>query len=164
MEVLTLPIDTESYSYRFYKTLNMDVKLKPNEYGEWDIVWDEYTNDWVNIDGFESLANACVIAIMTRWTEEEFLPPYEEFGCRVHELIKANKSKNSLYLIELYITETLENIRRVKKVNWVSVEDCKDDLAYEYHVGFSVSCMRDEDYDEEVDELDLDIIEEDFYI
>ena len=161
---MVLPVDLEDYSFRFFKTLNMDVKLTSNEYGEWDIVFDPIDNDWVNVTGFESLANACVIAIMTRFQEEQFLPPYEDFGCRVHELIKANKSRNNLYLIELYVTETLNSIRRVKKVNWVVVEDSPGEEYYSYSVSFSVTCVRDEDYDDRVDELDYDIIEEKFYI
>lgn len=161
---MVLPVDYEDYSFRFFKTLNMDVKLSSNEYGEWDIVFDNVNNDWVNISGFESLANACVIAIMTRFQEEQFLPPYEDFGCRVHELIKANKTRNIPYLIELYVTESLNNIRRVKKVNWVVVEDSPNNDYYNYSVSFSISCMRDEDYDDDVDELDYDIIEEKFYI
>lgn len=161
---MVLPVDREDYSYRFYRNLNNDVKLKSNEYGEWDIVFDNKTNDWVNCTGFDSLANACVIAVMTRFNEEWFLPPYEEFGCRVHELIKANKSRNIPYRIELYITETLESIRRVKKVNWVVVDDNPDNDYYKYRVRFSVSCMRDADYNEYMDELDLSIIEDMFYI
>ena len=161
---MVLPIDVEDYSFRFFKTLNMDVKLTSNEYGEWDIVFDDTNNDWVNCTGFDSLANACIIAIMTRFREENFLPPYEDFGCRVHELIKTNKSKNILYLIELYITETLESIRRIKKVNWVVVEDNPNNNMYNYGVRFSVTAVRDEDYDENVESLDLDIIEEQFYI
>ena len=161
---MVLPVDTEDYSYRFYRNLNNDVKLKSNEYGEWDIVFDNTVSDWVNVSGFDSLSNACVIAVMTRYTEEEFLPPYEDFGCRVHELIKSNKRRNTLYLIELYITETLEKMRRIKKVNWVVVEDNPDNNMYNYRVRFSVSAMRDEDYDDYVDELDLNIIEDIFYI
>mgnify|MGYP000072837044 FL=1 len=33
-----LKIDTESDDYRFFKTLNEDVKLKPDEYNRWDIL------------------------------------------------------------------------------------------------------------------------------
>lgn len=161
---MVLPVDIEKYSYRFFKNLNNDVKLVSNEYGEWDVDFNYELNDWVNVDGFESLANACIIAIMTRFQEENFLPPYVDFGCRIHELIKANKSRNVIYLIELYVTETLNSMRRVKKVNWVLVEDNPGREYYNYSVRFSVTVRRDEDYDERVEELDYDIIEEMFYI
>ena len=46
---MVLPIDTEDYSYRFYKTLNMDVTLTSNEYGEWDIVFDNDNKYYVNV-------------------------------------------------------------------------------------------------------------------
>ena len=158
---MVLPVDTESYNYRFYSNLNNDVKLKSNEYGEWDIVFDNDLNDWVNIDGFDSLANACIIAIMTRFNELK-IETYEDFGCRVHELIKTNKSRNIIYRIELFITDTLESIRRVRKVNWVIVEDNPNHNKYNYLCKFCVSCTSDEDL-EDVNS-DLLIVEEKFYI
>lgn len=48
---MVLPVDEESYAYRFYKTLNEDVKLTSNEYGEWDVVFEN--DDWVNCTGFD---------------------------------------------------------------------------------------------------------------
>ena len=158
---MVLPVDTESYNYRFYSNLNNDVKLESNEYGEWDIVFDNDLNDWVNIDGFDSLANACIIAIMTRFNELK-IETYEDFGCRVHELIKTNKSRNIIYRIELFITDTLESIRRVRKVTWVIVEDNPNHNKYNYLCKFCVSCTSDEDF-EDVNS-DLLIVEEKFYI
>ena len=158
---MVLPVNEEDYSYRFYKTLNNDVKLKSNEYGEWDIVFDNKNNDWINVAGFDSISNACIIAIMTRFNELD-IPLYEDFGCRCHELIKANKSKNILYRIELFVTETLESIRRISKVNWVVVTDNPDNEKFNYRVDFSISCMRDEDIS--ISDLDLSIIEDKFYI
>ena len=159
---MTLPINTEDYDYRFLKTLNHDVKLTSNEYGEWDIVFNSIDNDWVDVTGRESLVNACIIAIMTRYTELD-IEIYEDFGCRVHELIKANKSKNLLYKLEIFITETLNKIRRVKKVYWVIVEDMVDENYYNYQVRFKVSCIRDDDDYNDDDEL-LIFIEDMFYI
>ena len=54
---------------------------------------------------------------MTRYTELGFMDLYDEFGCRVHELIKHNKTKNIIYKMEVFITETLKSMRRVNKVN-----------------------------------------------
>lgn len=160
-----LPIDEEDYDFRFLKNLNMDVKLKSNQYGEWDIVFDDLSNDWVNVTGTDSLINACIIAIMTRFNELDDIgmtsdyPPYEDFGCRVHELIKANKSKNVKYRIELFIEDTLNSIRRVKKVHWIMVEDIEDEY-YNYSVSFCVSYLRDDDIEENM----LDVVEDMFYI
>ena len=160
---MVLPIDEEDYAYRFLKTLNEDVKLVSNEYGEWDIDFDFSSNDWVNCTGYDSLVNACIIAIMTRWNEIDFIDLYEDFGCRVHELIKSNKTHNMSYKIELYVTDTLNSIRRVKKVNWVTVTDNPNGEYYNYQVSFSVTCMNDEDNIDGVDE-EVDIVERMFYI
>lgn len=137
------------------KTLNEDVRLIPNEYGEWDI--DFQNDDWVNVSGVDSVLNACIIAIMTRFKELGFLETYENFGCKVHELIKENKGKDTKYHIELYIAEVLEKIRRIKTVNWVEVTDSPDDEYYNYKVTFNITCISDDDEDGE-------IIEESFKI
>ena len=34
-----LPFDEDTIDSRFYKTLNEDIKLSPNQYGEWDMVF-----------------------------------------------------------------------------------------------------------------------------
>ena len=144
----SLPFNTEGYSYRFYKNLNQDVHLKSDEMGRWDVDFDYANEDWVMVDGFESVVNACVIMIMTRFNELGFMDLYENFGCRIHELIKANKSKNVMYHIEIFITEVLKSMRRVKKVNWVVVTDNPNSQLYQYQVNFSVSCTVDEEYED----------------
>lgn len=136
------------YTTQFYKTLNEDVKLISDEYGDWDIAWDNTTNDWINCTGFDSLVNACIIAIMTRWTEEDFLPPYEDFGCRVHELIKKNKGGQVVYSMEIFVTETLNNMRRVKTVNWVNITDTPEFDSYNYRIDFNITPMSDADVEE----------------
>lgn len=152
---MTLPVDTEEISYRFYKTLHNDVHLTSNEYGEWDI--DFKNGDWVNVSGFDSLFNACVIAIMTRFNELEFMDLYEDFGCRVHEVIKQSKGRDVEYHIELFITDVLQNMRRVSKVNWVKITDNPDNELYNYNVSFNITCISDED-------IEGEIIEESFTI
>jgi hypothetical protein len=54
-------------------------------------------------------------------------------------------------------------MRRIRRVNWVIVEDNPNNEYYNYSVRFSVSCVHDADI-EDVNDLDLDIIEEQFYI
>lgn len=146
---MVLPVNYESREYLFYKNLNEDVKLKSDEYGRWDIDFDFENDDWVNVNGVHSVFNACVIAIMTRFQELEFLELYEDFGCRVHELIKDNKSRNIMYNMELFVSEVLENMRRVKSINWVRVTDSPNDNEYNYMISFSINCMLDEDFTEE---------------
>ena len=140
-------LDVESYSYRFYKNLNKDVHLHLNSDGEWDIDFDTDKSDWVIVDGFQSVENACLIAIMTRFQELGFMDLYSDFGCRVHELIKENKRKQTAYKIELFVEEVLRSMRRVRKVNWVTVIDSPDDEFYNYLVTFNVSCVVDENVD-----------------
>ena len=159
---MVLPVDTESYAYLFYKNLNEDVKLKSDAMGRWDIDFDFEHDDWYNVTGFDSVFNACVIAIMTRFDELEFMDLYDDFGCRIHELIKANKSRNVKYHMELFVTEVLDSMRRIKRVNWVNITDNPNGKLYSYVISFNVSCMLDEDYTE--DDVDTTIIEESFLI
>lgn len=166
---MVLPIDTESYSYQFYKNLNEDVKLKSDKMGRWDIDFDFENDDWYIVTGFNSVFNACVIAIMTRFNEldnisilDDEKSLYHDFGCRVHELIKANKNRNTIYYMELFVTEVLENMRRIRRVNWVTVEDNPNGEDYNYKINFNVSCRLDEGLTKE--DIDTTIIEESFII
>ncbi|MBQ2653089.1 MAG: hypothetical protein IJF83_05995 [Methanobrevibacter sp.] len=152
---MPLPLDVNSTDYQFYKTLHEDVKLVSNEYGEWDL--DFENDDWVNVTGVHSLANACIIAIMTRLNELNYVELYEDFGCRAHELIKKNKSRNIIYQMEIFITEVLENMRRVQRVNYVKITDSPDNQDYTYRINFSITSIMD-------DEEDGEIIEESFNI
>ena len=78
---------------------------------------------------------------MTRFNELDFMNIYEDFGCRAHELIKANKSDIVKYKIELFVTEVLENMRRVFEVNEIEVTDSD---TYSYNVFFNVTAINDE--------------------
>ena len=136
-----LPIDIESDDYRFYKTLNEDVQIKPvtPTAQHWDIQMEN--GDYVNVTGFESLHNAICIAIMTRFNELDFIPLYEGFGCRVHELVKANKSEMVKYKVELFTEEVLENMRRIESVNSVRASE---DNSHSYLIEFNVTSISDE--------------------
>ena len=134
-----LNINQNPDDYEFFKTLNEDVKLQSDEYNRWDIQMENH--DYVNITGKESLVNAICIAIMTRFNELDFMNIYEDFGCRAHELIKANKSDIVKYKIELFVTEVLENMRRVFEVNEIEVTDSD---TYSYNVFFNVTAINDE--------------------
>lgn len=152
---MPLPLDTDSVDYNFYKTLNEDVKLTPNNYGEWDIDFED--GDWVNVTGCDSLVNACIIAIMTRFQELDYMTVYEDFGCRIHELIKQNKSRNIIYQMEIFITEILNNMRRIEKVNYVEITDNPDNQTYNYRINFSITCINDDDEEGELIEESIQI-------
>ncbi|WP_296882108.1 hypothetical protein [uncultured Methanobrevibacter sp.] len=139
--MMTLPVDYESDDYQFLKTLNEDVQVLPVSptANHWDIQMEN--DDYVNLTGKESLRNAICIAIMTRFNELDSIPLYEEFGCRAHQLIKANKSEMVKYEIELYISEVLENMRRIQEVNSLKVSDSD---TCSYLVEFNVTSVNDE--------------------
>ncbi len=136
---MTLPHNFDNINHKLYKSLNEDVKLTSDEYGRWDLKFDN--GDIVYVDGLKSLENACVIAIMTRYNELKN-PLYLDFGCRVHELIKENQSTMVIYKIKEFIKDTLRRMRRIKSVNWVEVSISHDDY-YKYKVSFSITSIDD---------------------
>ena len=46
-----------------------------------------------------------------------------------------------IYKIELFITEVLENMRRIKDVNWITVTEAEDG---KYNVEFNVTSISDD--------------------
>lgn len=136
-----LPIDVEDEGYRFFKTLNEDIKLSPDEHNQWDMIFEN--GDIVNLTGIDSLRNAICIAIMTRYKELKHNQLYTDFGCRVHELIKANKSSMVEYKLEVFIEETLTQMRRVQKVNWINITNNPKGNNFKYQVDFNVTSIND---------------------
>lgn len=135
-----LQANEESIDYRFFKTLNEDIKLSPNEYGEWDMVFED--KDIVNVTGAESLANAIVILIMTRYGELKNNQLYKnDFGCKIHEIPKDNQTNLNKYKVEKYVEEALKRMRRIKRINFIQV----DKIPYGYKVLLSVTSLNDED-------------------
>lgn len=130
--------DTSSYDYRFMRTLNEDVKLVSDEYGKYDLDMDN--GDYVNVTGLNSLQNACIIAILTRFRELKNIPTYANFGCRVHDQIKDNQNKMTEYKIETAIFDTLNRMRRIRVVNSVKISKMTDG----YDIEFSVTSINDE--------------------
>jgi len=132
---MVLPHNTTDINHRLYSTLNEDVKLTSDEYGRWDL--DFQNGDIVYVDGLKSLENACIIAIMTRFNELKN-PLYVDFGCRVHELIKENQSSMTEYKIREFIAETLNSMRRIKTVHWVRLEKSRENY-FKYDVTFNIT-------------------------
>ena len=135
---MTLPVDKDSYDYKFNKTLNEDVKLKSDEYGFFDL--DMHNGDYINVSGINSLLNACIIAIMTRYNEIQN-STYEEFGCKISELIKDNQTNMFLFKLETYVTEVLEKMRRVYTINSIDITPVPDDQIL---IEFNITSITDE--------------------
>lgn len=135
-----LPTNPESIDERFFKTLNEDIKLKPNQYGEWDMVFKD--GDIVNVTGAESLANAIVILIMTRYGELKNNILYkDDFGCRVHEIPKDNITNLNQYKTEKYIEDAVKRMRRVRTINYIQVKPYMNG----YNVTLAVTSINDTD-------------------
>ena len=113
--------------------------LMANKYGKYDLAFEN--GDLVNVTGKNSLYNAIVIAIMTRFQELFNIPLYADFGCRVHELLKDNKSDMVKYDVELFINEVLEKMRRISEINEITVTDSEKNT---YNVYFNVTSINDE--------------------
>lgn len=137
---MSLPNTAAELDEKFFTNLNEDIKLKPNEYGEWDMVFED--KDIKNVTGLESLANAIVILILTRYGElKNNLLYKDDFGCRVHEIIKDNMTQLNIFKIEKYIEESIRRMRRVKKINYIDVKPFENG----YKVLLSVTALNDED-------------------
>ena len=135
-----LPVSENYIDNEFFKTLNEDIKLKPNIYGEWDMVFQD--KDIVNVTGAESLANAIVILIMTRYGELKHNRLYQnDFGCRVHEIPKDNITNLNQYKVEKYIEEAVKRMRRVRTINYITVTP----FVNGYNVVLSVTSINDEE-------------------
>ena len=105
-------------------------------------IWELDNNgDYINVTGKSSLYNAIIIAIMTRFNELEDIPLYEDFGCRVHEVMKDHKSEKVFYNIEIFIANVLKEMRRIHEVNELIVTDKNNE---NYSVYFNVTSISDE--------------------
>ena len=97
--------------------------------------------DIVNVTGAESLANAIVILLMTRYGELKNNLLYKgDFGCKVHEIPKDNITNLNQYKIEKYIEEAIHRMRRVKTINYITVTPHTNG----YTVVLSVTSITDE--------------------
>ena len=98
--------------------------------------------DIVNVTGAESLANAIVILIMTRYGELKNNILYkDDFGCRVHEIPKDNITNLNQYKTEKYIEDAVKRMRRVKTINYIQVTP----YANGYNVTLAVTSINDTD-------------------
>lgn len=138
-----LPVDETSDDYRFNKTLHMDVEVLPDRWNnKWDLQFSD--GDFKILTGADSLRNAINIAIMTRYEELKNELYYPGFGCKIHELVKANKSLVVQKKIQYYCENVLNQMRRIKRVNEIIVTDNKDNNAHKYGVYFNITSINDE--------------------
>ena len=141
--MLMLPVDETSDDYRFNKTLHMDVEVLPDQWNnKWDLQFSD--GDFKILTGADSLRNAINIAIMTRYEELKNELYYHGFGCKIHELVKANKSLVVQKKIQYYCENVLNEMRRIKRVNEIIVTDNKEDNAHKYGVYFNITSINDE--------------------
>ena len=143
---MTLPETNDELDKEFFSTLNEDIKLSPNKFGEWDMVFSDY--DIVNATGLESLANAITILIMTRYGELKHNILYkDDFGCKIHSVVKDNITNLNNYKIEKYIDEAIKRMRRVKRINYINVKPKQNG----YSIILSVTSISDEDLNLRID-------------
>ena len=136
-ETYYLYVDLEAF--QSYKSMTNDIKLVPNEYGEWDIQFS--THDLVNVGGAEALHNAIVILLLTRYGELKHNPLYgDDFGCKIHSLVKDNQNSLNKYKVEKYIEESLRKMRRISRINYIRVTD----VNYGYDVQINVDGLNNE--------------------
>lgn len=141
--MLMLPRDETSDDYRFNKTLHMDVEVLPDQWNnKWDLQFSD--GDFKILTGADSLRNAINIAIMTRYGELKNELYYPSFGCKIHELVKANKSIVVQKKIQYYCENVLNEMRRIKRVNEIIVTDNKENNAHKYGVYFNITSINDE--------------------
>lgn len=136
-ETYYLYVDLEAFES--YRGMINDIKLIPDEYGEWDIGF--ANQDFVNVGGAKALYNAIVILLLTRYGELKNNPLYkDDFGCKIHSLIKDNQNSLNKYKVEKYIEESLRKMRRIDRINNISVTDVK----YGYDVYININALNSE--------------------
>lgn len=103
------------------KQLHKDMQLIGDQYGVYDIQFNTNTDDLEIVEDLESLKNAIIITVLTRFNE---IPVwlYDDYGCRVHELIKANMTSLTVHKIKSYITQSLNKMHRVKTVDDIQIK------------------------------------------
>jgi phage baseplate assembly protein W len=77
--------------------------------------------DFVTSDGFENLAQAVILRLLTPRGELAALG-HPEYGSRVHELIGQENNTTKRNLLRLFILEALKNEPRVEKVVELKVD------------------------------------------
>lgn len=122
----------------FTSCLHEDIDLISDQYGFWDV--NMQNKDLVNLTGASSLENGIIIAILTRYNELVNNPTYSNFGSRINELIKANQNNLTLFKLEQYAKQAIQDMNRISSVNEVKITE----EAGKYSVMFNVTSILDE--------------------
>lgn len=116
--------------------LNHDINLKyKNKNNKWD--WEIYADNFKMATGEESLTNGIIHKLLTGSNEMKNNPTYYRYGNPTYDLIKENKTQLTKIQVEEYCRKQLEDIRRVKKINYINVEETDID-PFSYLVNFEV--------------------------
>lgn len=123
-----------------YKTLHQDLDLIEKSNHKFDLNFNR--GDLVEDAGKNSLSNGIIIACLIGWNELKRSKNiiYYDYGNHAYELIKMNKSNIVFYKVEQYFRKCLNNMRRIKEVNDVTVTDTKNG----YNVQLRVTAINDE--------------------
>lgn len=106
---------------RTFDTLNKDLQLEYKGFGKYDRKM--VGGDFVRVKNLDSLSSGITVAVMTAFGELCNNPTYANFGNRAWELVSANKTLLALTEIREFTKNTLESMRRIKSVDYLTVEE-----------------------------------------
>lgn len=129
-----------------YKTLNKDIKLVKTDNDHYDI--SIIAGDYEIVEGRESLQNAALFAILLHFNELNLNPTYQNRGNRAYFYIKDRNIALSRLNIQESIKEALEDVRRIKTVNYVTVNPVNDN-PNKLKVNISLTGLNDEEIEME---------------
>ena len=129
-----------------YKTLNKDIKLVKTDNDHYDI--SIKNGDYEIVEGRESLQNAALFAILLHFNELNLNPTYQNRGNRAYFYIKDRNIALSRLNIQESIKEALEDVRRIKTVNYVTVNPIENN-PNKLKVNISLTGLNDEEIEME---------------
>ena len=101
-----------------------DINLETINGLEWDINF--INNDLDNLTGEDQvLQNAIILTILTRQGELNPNPTYNDYGSRLHELIKDNDNHLTRARTRAFIKQSVEAMNRVHSVDDVVFSEDK---------------------------------------
>jgi hypothetical protein len=128
------------------KTLHKDVKLVKTDNDHYDI--SIKNGDYEIVEGRESLQNAALFAILLHFNELNLNPTYQNRGNRAYFYIKDRNIALSRLNIQESIKEALEDVRRIKTVNYVTVNPIENN-PNKLKVNISLTGLNDEEIEME---------------
>lgn len=139
-------VQSSSESSGNHRVLHKDVKLMKTDNGHYDI--SIKNGDYEIVEGRESLQNAALFAILLHFNELNLNPTYQNRGNRAYFYIKDRNIALSRLNIQESIKEALEDVRRIKTVNYVTVNPVNDN-PNKLKVNISLTGLNDEEIEME---------------